>query len=128
MRLRSNAPDANAPARQLDEEEHVAPDQGKTLPNLRRKQVGSGDATPVGLQEGRPRHTLAALWSGFDAVRFENVRDGSTANLMPQNGERSHDCRETPPRIFLRHAHRQLSNLVLDARAARSTPPAVVHF
>ena len=59
-------------------------------------ELGGAEHVPVGLEELISRHSLAALWSGFDSAPLHDIGDRGPANPMADVFERVLDRGVTP--------------------------------
>ena len=118
----NDADDFDAPGLEVDHEQDVVTDQANQGEDLDGEEVGSGDLTEVGLQEGLPGHALAALWCRLDAMFEEDPLDGVAADIDAEVVEGSADPRVSPAHVLKRHAHDKCSDLQLLARAAWTAP------
>jgi hypothetical protein len=70
---------------------------------------------------GCPRHSLASLWGGFNAVQFQNMFHGRATNRNPQILESSDNARIAPTGVFFRYPINQIGNVL--TRPWTSRPP-----
>jgi hypothetical protein len=126
--VRCDAGDVNRSGGDVDEEQDVVRDQSPDRVHLDAQEIGRRQAFPVWALRNVDHRVCRSLRGGPDAVFMDDVGDGASAHFMSQIGERAADPCVSPRGIFERHAQNEIDDRLHEARAARSTPLAVVPF
>ena len=115
----------DAPRRQLEDEHGVVRHQPASGPDFRREKVCRHESGPMRAEKrapgGRP------LTTGWDAFRFQDVRDRGSSHAMAHVLQRPLNPRVAPGRILCGHPHHQTANLGEHPRSPWS-PPGVGPF
>jgi hypothetical protein len=94
------AGDVRAAGLEVDDEPDDVADQTAEREDLDGEEVGRGDRAEVRPEAGLPRHCLAALGRGFQAMLGEDALDRVSSELMTEVAERAEDPGVAPGRVL----------------------------
>ena len=114
VRLPVDAGDLHPPRRQVDHEQDGEARQPTSGPHFDRKEISGRDDALVPAEELLPRRSPLVFRSGLDAVLFQNVGDGASADMVIEVGERTLDPRVAPRAVLRRHPDDPLANHLAD--------------
>ena len=105
--------DVYLPAGEVEKKEYVIGHQTGRCPDLGGETVGGNEQVHVQADKFRPRRGLLALWSWGNAMAFEHVAHGLSADRIAQMGQDTSDPIITPRAVLLGHADHQGLQLVI---------------
>jgi hypothetical protein len=111
---------------EVDDEQHVVPNQTSPSDSLDGEEVHGCDGVPMSTKKDAPRHALAPLGRGREPRFVQDALDGIASGVMSEVEERAADSRVTPSRIVVRRAQHELDDVGRPPRLAATASSAAV--
>src|SRR5215510_11098047 len=102
----------------LDEIQQNSDHAPQPAPYLIGEEVGGQQDVAMDTDELLPRHRLFALRGRWDAVTFQDVAHGLSADCIAQVGQCTYNAVISPGAILLGHPYHYVFNLLRDVRTA----------